>query len=67
MNKYYLLTVEDCSDKTHIFDTKQDLNIFLDNWMETKKSLDDGDANWIRKIYYGEEIKIKATAWVYHE
>ena len=62
INKYYVLTVENCSDNKHVFNTETEVNTFLNEWLEKHKTLDDEDSFWVRNIYYGQELEIEQKA-----
>lgn len=61
-NKYYVLTVQDCSDKIEVFETENQVNDFLNNWLKQYGTFDDQDSFWIRNIYYGQELEFEQKA-----
>lgn len=59
--KYYLKYVKDSMNHESIFDTHEELSLFLKTWLDSFDSFDDLDSNWIDSIYYGQKLEFGVT------
>lgn len=59
MSSYYVLIVESCEPKTLEFNSKMQVEIFLQEFAEKYGSLDDKGDNWVDQIFEGNKLEIK--------
>lgn len=59
--KFYVLTVEESTDKKYEFDNEEQVNSFLNDWYQKHENFDDHDEYWIKHIFKGSEFKIHVS------